>query len=75
MRLKSTTVNEKVEWTRETEGEEISWIESVNVQPFIVCVNPGETLYLPAGWFHEESFVFFYFLEKKHALEKYLESF
>jgi jumonji domain-containing protein 7 len=23
-----------------------------NVEPFHVCLKPGETLYLPAGWWH-----------------------
>ena len=37
--------------------DSVKWIENgvdgVASEPMIVEVNPGETLYLPAGWFHQ----------------------
>jgi len=46
-------------WERKTEKgiDSVRWIENgvdgVDASPIIVEVKPGETLYLPAGWFHQ----------------------
>lgn len=46
-------------WTRLPEPgiESVKWIEhgadGVDLEPMIVELHPGETLYLPAGWFHQ----------------------
>ena len=43
----------------EPDVETVSWINggaeeaSKSIEPIIVEVNKGETLYLPAAWFHE----------------------
>ena len=43
----------------EPDTETVSWINggatevSKRIEPIIVEVNEGETLYLPAAWFHE----------------------
>ena len=30
------------------------WISELpEIEPYEVIINPGETLYLPAGWFHQ----------------------
>jgi jumonji domain-containing protein 7 len=46
-------------WERKAEKgiDSVRWIENgvegVEAEPIIVEVEPGETLYLPAGWFHQ----------------------
>lgn len=46
-------------WERKSEAgiDTVKWIENgaegVPIDPMVVEVGPGETLYLPAGWFHQ----------------------
>ena len=43
-------------WSRvaEPDLESVQWIaKKPEIEPYEVLVNPGETLYLPAGWFHQ----------------------